>query len=89
MRVSSVIVEAVSGQSVFSKQSGGGGKAMSFGKSKAKMQKSGDNKKVTFDDVAGLDEEKEEPLIEEVIAEEENKEIVQTDICFLLIIFFV
>ena len=46
-------------------QSGGGGKAMSFGKSKAKMQKSGDNKKVTFDDVAGLDEEKEE--LEEIV----------------------
>ena len=38
---------------------------MSFGKSKAKMQKSGDNKKVTFDDVAGLDEEKEE--LEEIV----------------------
>lgn len=39
---------------------GGGGKVMSFGKSKAKMHKQGDIKKVTFDDVAGLDEEKEE-----------------------------
>lgn len=36
----------------------GGGKAMSFGKSKAKMQTN--LKKLTFKDVAGLDEEKEE-----------------------------
>ncbi len=38
---------------------GGAGKAMSFGKSRAKMYKS-DGKKITFDDVAGLNEEKEE-----------------------------
>lgn len=42
-------------------QSGGTGRAMSFGKSRAKMVKDDDpNKKVTFNDVAGLDEEKEE-----------------------------
>ena len=41
-------------------QSGGGGKAMSFGKSRAKLQKDSDLRKVTFRDVAGLDEEKEE-----------------------------
>lgn len=41
-------------------QSGGGGKAMSFGKSRAKLQKDGDLKKITFKDVAGLKEEKEE-----------------------------
>jgi hypothetical protein len=40
-------------------QQGGGGKAMQFGKSRAKMQKDSDLKKITFDDVAGLDEEKE------------------------------
>ncbi len=41
-------------------QSGGGGRgAMSFGKSRAKMQ-SEDQVKVTFDDVAGCDEAKEE-----------------------------
>lgn len=48
---------------VFMKQSqgGGAGKAMSFGKSKAKLHKEEDpSKKITFDDVAGLDEEKEE-----------------------------
>ncbi len=48
---------------VFMKQSQGGGtgKAMSFGKSRAKMVKEDDpNKKITFTDVAGLDEEKEE-----------------------------
>lgn len=38
---------------------GGGGKVMSFGKSKAKMTND-ENNKVTFDNVAGLDEEKEE-----------------------------
>ena len=41
------------------KQSKGGGNAMSFGKSKAKMTM-GENTKKTFDDVAGADEEKEE-----------------------------
>lgn len=48
---------------VFMKQSQGGGtgKAMSFGKSRAKMVKDDDpNKKITFADVAGLDEEKAE-----------------------------
>ncbi|MBT7668886.1 MAG: AAA family ATPase, partial [Bdellovibrionales bacterium] len=42
----------------------GGGKAMSFGKSKAKMLNASD-KKVTFDDVAGVEEAKEE-LVEVV-----------------------
>ena len=42
-----------------SQMNGGGGKAMSFGRARLKM--SGDvKKKVTFDDVAGADEEKEE-----------------------------
>lgn len=48
---------------VFMRQSQGGGtgKAMSFGKSRARMVKDDDpNKKITFADVAGLDEEKEE-----------------------------
>lgn len=46
---------------VFMQQSqGGGNRVMSFGKSKAKMHKQDDGKKITFDDVAGLDEEKEE-----------------------------
>ena len=40
-------------------QGGGGNRVMSFGKSKAKMS-TDDKKKVTFDDVAGADEEKEE-----------------------------
>ncbi len=39
---------------------GGGSKAMSFGKSKAKLHKEDKRKKVLFDDVAGLKEEKEE-----------------------------
>jgi len=37
-----------------------GNKTMSFGKSKARMMNSGDKTRVTFDDVAGVDEEKEE-----------------------------
>ncbi|HEY5537803.1 MAG TPA: ATP-dependent metallopeptidase FtsH/Yme1/Tma family protein, partial [Acetobacterium sp.] len=50
---------------VFSQQAGGGGgKVMSFGKSKAKLHVEGDTK-VTFKDVAGADEEKEE--LEEVV----------------------
>jgi len=40
-------------------QGGGGSRVMSFGKSRAKMS-TDDKKKVTFDDVAGADEEKEE-----------------------------
>lgn len=46
------------------KQNGGGGKMMDFGKSRAKMANP-DGPKVTFDDVAGLTEEKEE--LEEVV----------------------
>lgn len=48
---------------VFMQQSqggGSGGKVMSFGKSKAKIHKEEDGKLVTFDEVAGLEEEKEE-----------------------------
>jgi cell division protease FtsH len=41
-------------------QGGGGGKVMSFGKSRARMHKDEDLKKVTYKEVAGLDEEKEE-----------------------------
>ncbi|MDD3840497.1 MAG: ATP-dependent zinc metalloprotease FtsH [Clostridia bacterium] len=45
---------------VFMQQAqGGGGKVMSFGKSRAKMH-TDDKKRVTFSDVAGADEEKEE-----------------------------
>ncbi|MEN6314961.1 MAG: ATP-dependent zinc metalloprotease FtsH [Clostridiaceae bacterium] len=40
-------------------QGGGGNRVMSFGKSRAKVN-TDDKKKVTFDDVAGADEEKEE-----------------------------
>ncbi|MCX7710520.1 MAG: ATP-dependent zinc metalloprotease FtsH [Clostridia bacterium] len=40
-------------------QGGGGSRVMSFGKSRAKMN-TDDKKKVTFEDVAGADEEKEE-----------------------------
>jgi len=39
---------------------GGGNRVMSFGKSKARMHKDDDSERVTFEDVAGLKEEKEE-----------------------------
>lgn len=39
---------------------GGGGKVMSFGKSRAKLNNGNDKNKITFSDVAGVDEEKEE-----------------------------
>ncbi|WP_204260250.1 ATP-dependent zinc metalloprotease FtsH [Caloranaerobacter azorensis] len=46
---------------VFMQQSqGGGSKVMNFGKSRAKLHRDDDRKKITFKDVAGLDEEKEE-----------------------------
>ena len=50
---------------LFSKMQGGGGKMASFGKSKAKMN-IGDENRVTFDNVAGCDEEKAE--LEELVA---------------------
>ena len=43
----------------------GGNKTMSFGKSKARMINPGEKGRVTFDDVAGVDEEKEE--LEEIV----------------------
>ena len=39
---------------------GGGSKVMGFGKSRAKLHKEDENIKITFNDVAGLQEEKEE-----------------------------
>ena len=44
---------------------GAGGKTMSFGKSRARMINPSDKNRVTFDDVAGVDEEKEE--LEEIV----------------------
>ncbi len=44
---------------------GGGNRVMSFGKSKARMHKEDDKNLITFDDVAGLKEEKEE--LEEIV----------------------
>ena len=44
---------------------GGSGKTMSFGKSRARMINPTDKSRVTFDDVAGVDEEKEE--LEEIV----------------------
>ena len=43
----------------------GGNKSMTFGKSRARMVNAGEKNKVTFDDVAGVDEEKEE--LEEIV----------------------
>ncbi len=45
---------------IMNKQQGGAAGGMNFGKSKAKLFTPTDGKKVTFDDVAGADEEKEE-----------------------------
>ena len=42
-----------------------GSKTMSFGKSKARIMTPADRNKITFDDVAGVDEEKEE--LEEIV----------------------
>ncbi|MEJ8552839.1 ATP-dependent zinc metalloprotease FtsH [Tepidibacter sp. Z1-5] len=51
---------------VFMQQSqGGGSRVMNFGKSKAKLHKGDEKNKVTFDDVAGLEEEKED--LQEVV----------------------
>ncbi|MDK2586555.1 ATP-dependent zinc metalloprotease FtsH [Romboutsia sedimentorum] len=51
---------------VFMNQSqGGGGKVMNFGKSKAKVHKDDEKTRVTFKEVAGLDEEKED--LQEVV----------------------
>ncbi len=51
---------------VFMQQSqGGGSKVMSFGKSRARLHKGDEKNRVTFDDVAGLEEEKEE--LQEVV----------------------
>ena len=41
-------------------QTGGGGRVLNFGKSKARMVKGDDKKRITFKDVAGLEEEKQE-----------------------------
>ncbi len=47
------------------RQQGGGGKAMAFGKSRARLARKDDLRKITFKDVAGLKEEKEE--LEEIV----------------------
>ena len=49
----------------FMNQSQGGGKVMNFGKSKAKVHRDGEGEKVTFKEVAGLREEKED--LQEVV----------------------
>jgi len=45
---------------IMNSASGGGGKVMQFGRSRARLHKESTGKKVTYEDVAGLDEEKEE-----------------------------
>lgn len=59
---------------VFMMKNAGGGKMSSFGKTNAKMAPS--SKKVTFDDVAGADEEKEE-LKEIVVFLRDNKKYTE------------
>ena len=54
-----IIIFAIFFWVFFMKQSGGGGNAMSFGKSRARMNDP-DKNRVTFKQVAGADEEKEE-----------------------------
>lgn len=56
-------------------QGGGGGKVMNFGKSKAKLH-TDDRKKVSFDDVAGADEEKAE-LVEVVDFLKDSRKYVE------------
>ena len=48
-----------------SNQGGAGNKTMSFGKSRARMMGTTEKSKITFEDVAGVDEEKEE--LEEIV----------------------
>ncbi len=55
----SIIIVIILFWSMFLRQSQGGGKVMNFGKSRAKMT-NGETIKVTFKDVAGVEEEKED-----------------------------
>ncbi|MBR5270334.1 MAG: ATP-dependent zinc metalloprotease FtsH [Anaerotignum sp.] len=59
-----MIVMVIVFTAIFNKMNGGGSKMNNFGKSKAKMSVEGENK-VTFDNVAGCDEEKAE--LEELV----------------------
>ncbi|MBQ7103986.1 MAG: ATP-dependent zinc metalloprotease FtsH, partial [Anaerotignum sp.] len=60
----SILLMVVIFSVIFNKMNGGGSKMNNFGKSKAKMSVEGENK-VTFDNVAGCDEEKAE--LEELV----------------------
>ena len=44
----------------FSQTQGGGGRVMQFGKSRARLHSADDRRRVTFEDVAGVEEEKQE-----------------------------
>ena len=59
-----MIIMVIVFTAIFNKMNGGGSKMNNFGKSKAKMSVEGENK-VTFDNVAGCDEEKAE--LEELV----------------------
>ena len=59
-----MIIMVIVFTAIFNKMNGGGSKMNNFGKSKAKMSVDGENK-VTFDNVAGCDEEKAE--LEELV----------------------
>ena len=53
-----------------------GSRSMSFGKSKARLVNAGEKNRVTFDDVAGVDEEKEE--LQEIVEFLKNPKKLQT-----------
>lgn len=55
-----IIIIAIFWFTFMQQSQGGGGRVMSFGKSRAQLHKGDDANKVTFADVAGLEEEKEE-----------------------------
>src|SRR5690606_40723566 len=60
-----IIIIAVFWFTFMQQSQGGGGRVMSFGKARAQLHKGEDARKVTFADVAGLKEEKEE--LQEVV----------------------
>ena len=60
-----IVIVLLFGMLLLNPANQGGNKTMSFGKSKARVSNGAEKTKVTFDDVAGVDEEKEE--LEEIV----------------------